>query len=380
MGHTVEDLQTLAAVRDPHAAAISVYVDLDPSLTPTPDDIQTRTSSVVDRARQQAPDGLSHDDKLAFEAAIERIEEALTDLPSSDDGVRTRSLTVFARGEDVFEADAIPRPLEDESVVGEVFSLRQLADAASRAEEAVLLLTSRELGRLWLYRGGRLYDVFDDEEDVENRHKKGGWAQANLQRWVDGTAERHIEEVVRHLEQIYDRIGRPPVIISASEENAAIVRGHMNQEVDGRVIGQIGNVRDFDTAQLVEAIEEHLARVDADHEEELLERRRAQVGRAELLPSPDEVLAAVSDQRVEWLLLSPRLPNLGLHIARCPRCDRLSDRPGPCPLDGEQMRPDPHGLDFAVATVLQQGGSVWQVSDPVEELDENRGIGVIIRF
>jgi peptide chain release factor subunit 1 len=377
---TTDELQTLAGVRDEHAAAISVYLDLDPSLTPKPDDIQTRTGSVTDRARQQRPDDLPHEEKLAFDAAIARIEETLVDRPSWDSGVHTHGLAVFARGEDVFHTEAITRALEDEAIVGEVFSLRQLALATSRADEALVLLASRELGRLWLLRSGRLFDVFNDEEEIENRHKKGGWAQANLQRWVDGSAERHIKEVVEHLEHVYDRLGRPPIVISASEENATLVRDHMSQETAERVIGEIGNVRDFDTAQLLEAIDEHLRRADAAHEEELLERRRAQVGRAEILPSPDEALAAISDQRVEWLLLSPRLPNLGLRIFRCPRCDRLADAPGPCPLDGEQMRRDPQGLDFAVAKTLLQGGSVWQLDEPGEELDENRGIGVIIRF
>jgi len=380
MALSTDELQTLAGVRDPHAAAITVYLDLDPSVTSKPDDIQTRTGSVVDRARQQRPDGLSHEEKLAFDEAVERIEETLADRPSWDNGVHTHGLSVFAHGSDVFKTEAIPRELEDDAVVGEIFSLRQLAAAESRADEALVLLTSRELGRLWLLRGGRLFDVFNDEEDIENRHKKGGWAQANLQRWVDGTAERHIKDVVEHLERVHDRIGRPPIVISATEENAAVVRGAMSQETAARVIGEIGNVRDYDTARLVDAIEEHLRRLDAEHEADLLERRRAQVGRAEILPSPDDALAAISDQRVEWLLLSPRLPNLGLHIARCPRCDRLSDRPGPCPLDGEQMRPDPHGVDFAVAKTLLQGGRVWQLDDPVEELDTNRGIGVVLRF
>ncbi|MDX6593353.1 MAG: hypothetical protein QOJ13_2549 [Gaiellales bacterium] len=377
---TTDELQTLAGVRDEHAAAISVYLDLDPSLTPKPDDIQTRTGSVVDRARQQRPDDLPHDEKLAFDAALDRIKETLVDRPTWETGAHTHGVSVFARGEDVFHSEAVFRALEDDAVVGEIFSLRQLAIAASRADDALVLLASRELGRLWLLRDGRLFDVFNDEEEIENRHKRGGWAQANLQRWIDGTAERHIKDVVEHLEHIYDRLGRPPILISASEENATVVRDHMTQETSERVIGQIGNARDYDTAQLVEAIVEHLRRVDSERQEELLERRRAQVGRAEILPSPDEVLAAISDQRVEWLLLSPRLPNLGLRIYRCPRCDRLTDAPGQCPLDGERMLRDPHGLDFAVGKTLLQGGSVWQLHDPVEELDENRGIGVIIRF
>lgn len=377
---TINELQNLAAVRDEHGAAISVYLDLDPSLTPTPDDLQSRVGSVVDRAQQQEPAGLPHDEKRAFGAAVTRIEETLVDRPAWDNGVRTHGICVFARGEDVFDAETIPHPLEDDAVVGEIFSLRQLAAAASRSSEAVVLLASRELGRLWLLRDGRLFDVFNDEEEIENRHKRGGWAQANLQRWIDGTAERHLKDVVEHLEHVYDRIGRPPIILSATEENATVVRGHMTQDVAERVIGQIGNARDFDTQQLMETAEQHLRRLDADRQEELLERRRAQVGRAEILPSPDEALAAISDQRVEWLLLSPRFPNLGLHIFRCPRCDRLSDSPGQCPLDGDQMLLDPHGIDHAVSKTLLNGGSVWELDDPIAELDENRGIGVIIRF
>src|SRR4051794_31595113 len=42
-------LQTLAEVNDEDAAAISVYLDLDPSVTATPADIASRVRSAVDR-------------------------------------------------------------------------------------------------------------------------------------------------------------------------------------------------------------------------------------------------------------------------------------------------------------------------------------------
>jgi hypothetical protein len=76
----------------------------------------------------------------------------------------------------------------------------------------------------------------------------------NLQRWVDRAAELHLAEVARLVDQVHDDAGRPPIVIAATDENAAIVRRHLGRQAADAVIGQIGNARDMGEQQLLEEL------------------------------------------------------------------------------------------------------------------------------
>jgi hypothetical protein len=379
MARTATDtLQDLAGFQAAGGGAISVYLDLDPSVTPEPRALQSRVRSAVHAAATARPDDASHEARISFDTALRRIEDALSagDVRA---GGRTRGLALFARGDDVFEQRRLGHGVPDRAVVGRRFALLPLAASATRSADVVLLLASRELGHAWLVRDGELAEVFRQHDSIENRHRQGGWAQDLLQRYTDMQAEKHLEEVAERLERVYEPLGRPPIVVAATEDNAAVVLDRLGQEARAGVIGRIAHVRDLDAGELVEQVERLLHERDCERERELLERYRAQVGRGESDDrSADAALAAISDGRVEWLLVS-RAPTV--EVFECPACGRLAGTAGPCPFDSTPMRRADEGIEAAVSRTLLAGGSVWQLVDvDRDDLDEGAGIGVITRF
>ena len=90
---TTAALRELAAFRSAKGRAISLYVALDPSAAINPGDVQTRAHSLLSEARSEVDaDGLSHDQREAFKADLERIDEFFHGLDR--DGVR--GMAVFA--------------------------------------------------------------------------------------------------------------------------------------------------------------------------------------------------------------------------------------------------------------------------------------------
>ncbi len=105
-------MSTLAAVgqarrlidHKPDRPLISLYVDLDPERFATPPARAAQIRSLIDEARREveAQDGLSHDDRIALRADVERIDEFLSSPEAPFKGAR--GLAVFCSGQlDLFE-------------------------------------------------------------------------------------------------------------------------------------------------------------------------------------------------------------------------------------------------------------------------------------
>src|SRR6266540_6845026 len=73
---TWEGLSGLASFRARNGAAISMYLDLDPHVSPTPGDVAQRAHAVIDEVARQAEaaqSDLTHDQRVALQADIDTI-------------------------------------------------------------------------------------------------------------------------------------------------------------------------------------------------------------------------------------------------------------------------------------------------------------------
>src|SRR5947209_3311182 len=368
-------LTSLAELRDDEETAVSVYLDLDPAVTRTRSDLDSRIRSAVDRLHDAAPE--DGDARRRFQAAVEQLETFLTDNDLRGEG-HVHGAALFAHGAETFAARPLWRSAGEDVHVGHRFALRRLAAADSRTDEALLLIAGRELGRVALFRDGRLFQLLDADEDVENRHSQGGWAQSKLQRYTDQQAEQHIKHVVEIVERVHARLDRPPLVVAATEENASLVMDQLGQETAAALIGTLANARDMGEAELLDALAQQAHAHGPGREDELLERWAAQRGRDEAEELLDWALAAVSDARVETLLVAPGAEP---DIFRCPQCGRLSDHAQVCPVDGSFIQGDPDGIEAVVAETILHGGLVWELLDvDRRDLDPVGGVGVIVRF
>ena len=76
MANTVtwDALRQLATFRAEKGAAISLFVDLDPSVSPTPGQAQTRVHSLLDEGEKHSDGGKqTHEQRLGLKADFERI-------------------------------------------------------------------------------------------------------------------------------------------------------------------------------------------------------------------------------------------------------------------------------------------------------------------
>lgn len=375
---TWDELRDLAGFAANEGLAISLYLDLDPSVAPTAAELETRLNSLLDEGGKQAgafERELSHHQRIALRADFDRIR-TWCDVEFERDGAR--GLAIFCAGlDELWRPLPLTETVPDRITLGEQLSLAPLAPLVGRGEGALVVMVSREQGRIYRLQAGRLVDVADHFDEQLRRHDQGGWAQARMQRHVDEHALEHLRRVAGEVDRLVRAAGRPPLVVFAADEFRAEFGELLSRETRGALAGTAHAEAHASPAELLEAALPVLERWREGREAEILERWRAEAGRnGRASAGWEETLAAASDARVEMLLFQE---GTGRPVRRCPRCGRLSVDAERCPLDGAATTEFEDGLDLLVHMTLAHGGKSWAVRHR-QDLDPVEGVGALLRF
>ena len=380
MAETVswDGLRELAEFRAEKGCAISLYVDLDPSTTPTAGDAATRISALLNDGERHSEDSnrdLTHDQRIALKSDFERIREWFANEFDRDGA---HGLAVFTAGLDnMWQPRALIESVPDRVHVGREFHLAPLVPLVGRGDGALVAVVGRERGELFRLRAGRLDEVVDRSDEVPGRHDQGGWSQARFQRHIEKLVAEHLKEVAEDIDRRVRRMPSPKLIIVSSEEARSEFEEVLSTEAQNAVVGWTTAEAHASAQDLLELTSPILEEARANEEAAVIERWREGAGRGERAASGwAETLEAASDARVDVLLYQDGAE----HDAwRCPACGRLSASGGRCPLDGTETERREDGLDLAVHQTVAHGGTVWAVTAH-EDLAPTEGVGALLRY
>jgi peptide chain release factor subunit 1 len=371
-----DSLRELAAFQAQQGCAISLYLDLDPSISPTAGDVQSRVNSLLDELREDAEGrGLTHTQREGLKADIDRIRRYL-EQEFSREGAH--GLAIFCAGLDNFwKPLALTDSVPDAAEVGREFYLAPLVPLVGRGEGAIIAVVSREQGKLYRLNGGRLQELADRTVDLPyRRHDQGGWSQANYQRHIEGLVRDHLRAVAEELERQVRRLGRPRVVVVCSEDTKAEIAELLPSEARAAVVGWTHAEAHAKPSELLALVRPVLEEWREREERTAVERWREEAGRNGRAASGwEQTLEAASDGRVEVLLYEDGTEH---RAWRCPECGRAAVNGGNCPLDGTRMEEQEHGLDLAVHQTLGHGGKACALR--VKDLEPVEGIAALLRY
>src|SRR6188472_904637 len=235
---TWDELRDLARFEAEKGCAISLYLDLDPRVTPTPAGAATRLHSLLDEAAKG--DGanrreLTHDQRAGLKADFARIRDFYAGEFSRDGA---RGLAIFSSGPDnIWRTLPLTEAVPDEVKVNRRLYLAPLVPLVGRGEGALVVVVGREQGRFYRLRGGRLEDFADHTEAAPGRHDQGGWSQSRYQRHIETLVQEHLRDVAEALDRLVRRLGTVQVVVIASEESRAEFEEMLSHEVRAAISG-----------------------------------------------------------------------------------------------------------------------------------------------
>jgi peptide chain release factor subunit 1 len=372
-----DGLRELAGFRAEKGCAISVYVDLDPSVAPTAGDAASRVNSLIHDGEMQAEAAqeLTHKQREALRNDLGRIRDFFT-RDFDRDG--SRAAAVFVDGLDnAWRTLPLADPVDDKIAVGREFYLAPLVPLVGRGDGALIAVVGRERGMVYILRAGRLDELLDQFDETPGRHDQGGWSQARYQRHIEKLAADHLRRVGEQLDRQVRRLQSPRIVVVATEETRAELEDVLSHEVRKAIVGWAQAEAHATPAELLATARPILEDWHAKQEAEAVERWREEEGRgARATAGWPATLEAASDARVELLLFEEGADR---PVWQCPRDGRVSAEGGPCPLDGTQMEQRPDGLNLAVHQTLAHGGSVLSLRHQ-HDLEPVEGIGALLRY
>lgn len=373
---TSNRLRDLAGFRSETGCAITLYLNLDPGVTPTAADVDSRVNSLLSDAEKRVEarrDALSHDERAGLAGDLERIR-SFFDTDFARDGAQ--GFAVFASGE-AFETLALAYPVEDAVEIGRAFYLAPLAPLVGRGDGALVAHVGRERGHVYRLRAGRLEEVADLTEEQPGRHDQGGWSQARYQRHIENLVGEHLRDVGAELDRAVRRLRVPKVVVVGAEETRSEFVATLTQETKSAIVGATEAEAHANANDLLELVQPLLDEAHAADEAEALERWREEAGKdARATTGWQATLEAASDARVE-LLLYEEGADRPAH--ECPRCGRAAVDAGSCPLDGTPLEPRDSAFDLAVHQTLAHGGSLLAVRHH-GDLGPVEGVGALLRY
>ena len=375
---TWDRLRELARFRAQNGCAISLYLDLDPSVTPTPGDAATRVNALIDEVERseaaRRPD-LTHEQKQGVRKDVERLR---TFFENEFDREGSHGFAVFSANLDnLWRPLALSERVPDVVKVGRSLYLAPLVPLVGRGEGALVAVVSRERGDVYRLRASRLEEVAEHFQDQPGRHDQGGWSQARYQRHIEKLVHDHLKEVAETLDRQVREQGGPPLVVVASEETRAELEETLSHEVKKAIVGWTSADAHAGPAELLEDVQPLLESQHGEQETGAVERWKEEAGRnARAAAGWGPTLEAASDGRVELLLFQNGTDRPAWE---CPACGRVASEGGACPLDGTQMEERKDGLDLAVHQTLAHGGTVLALSQR-QDLEPVEGIGALLRF
>ena len=371
-------VRSLAAFRAERGLAVSCFLDLDPSVVPTPHELRAHVGSLVGEARRVAEEAsgtLAHGDSQQLQRDVERIGSF---LENELDRAGAHGIALFVSGaEDMWEEILLPRPVSDALHLGRSFVLAPLLESLERDREIVLAAVGRDRGTIWRSRGGQATVVEDRSRDGQGQHDQGGWSQSRYQRSVDREALGHMKDVAEAIGELVPQGSDTLLVVACAQEQRTTFEELLEPHVRDAMLGWA----DVEAHADVDAIQPHGERLLderlASEREQLLESWREERGQrsGRAAASWEEALAAAWDGRVDSVLVDGR----SREAWECPACGRGSPEAGTCVVDETRLEPARGGaLELVIRGTLLHGGSVGFLPD--EQLDETHGVAALLRY
>jgi len=362
-----EHIRELAELRPQSGKVLSLYLDLDPSRFATADARASAVTSLVDEAHGlvEASDA-SREEGKAMREDLERAHDFLTTEDYADDA---RAIALFCCAPaGLFRVERLGHQVETGAYVDDRPHVEPLVEGADDADWGVLLV-DRRYARLLRGSQEGLHELGKLTGDSHGSHTHGT---------VSEELKEHLDRTAEGMRVALRRRPFTALLLGGNRELLGLAEERLPGELRGLVAGRIeldvqstGPDSVLETARA--AMEEHETR----RLETELDRLRTGSAHGTGALGLEDVLAALTEQRVEILLMEERFAAAGVE---CPQCGWLgTEGREECPADGSPLERRDDVVEPAVRRAVEQSAAVMRVRDR-DDLRPFGGIAAVLRF
>jgi peptide chain release factor subunit 1 len=386
---TTDRLRELAETRSATGKVLSVFINLDPREFATPPARATEISSVLDEASRAIRDldGLTHDERAALKADVERVEAALA---NGTDTEGARALAVFAsEPAGLFEILKLPRPVEHKVAIGDTPCVEPLARIGT-GELWWLVLVDRRHARLLSGTVDGVVEVWRADDPISGVRQQAGFSQSRDQqtgggedramRGIEKDVDDHFRRVGEELRKRLARVRVAGILLGGPVEAVARFEGLLHADVRKRLNGRFDSeVWTSSADDVLKAARGTLEELTTARDDELLSKVDEGLGTGgRAVAGLSDVLTAAHERRIDTLVIEEGFTAKGV---RCPQCGWLGvSAGGQCPADGTMTEMVDNVVEAAVGRAFGQDARVRYLpaGDAIRKVKGS--IAAVLRF
>ena len=364
---TVEAIRSLAAFAGGDRPVVSLYLDIDGKRWPKYKDCEARAERLVRGAI---------DANANHSSAADDLRKVESFVRGGVDRSTTRGLAVFASG-DLFEVFELPVAVRDQLVVNKTPHVHQLEAVLATHERFAVLLTDRQRTRMFVFELGRLVDR-SERFDALPRHDDdaGGKDRRHDRHKLETAAHQHLKNAAKVAFEVFQAHPFDHLVVAAADDIAGELESDLHPYLRDRIAARIHLPIAASDAEICAAAINVEERIERQREADLVERLRSAANTSGGVTGLPDVLAAVSDKRVDVLVVSDGYLEPGWS---CGSCGRLAPRGPACPSCSAAMSREDDVVERAIADAMLQGSTV-KVCVGNADLDVLGRVGALLRF
>jgi peptide chain release factor subunit 1 len=266
-------------------------------------------------------------------------------------------------------------PVRNRVTVNQSPQVRQLEALLDDYERFGVLLVDRQRTRLFVFEMGLLVDKSEQLEQLPRHEDEGDVERDQVRDHVAAHAHQHLRRAAQLAFHVHQQQPLDHLIISAPDEVRPELERELHSYLRDRIAARLTlsvSARDEDIRQAALGVEQQLR---LDRHAALIARLREANGR-QGVTGLDDVLAALTDKRVETLLVSDDFEAPGWE---CRSCGVLASAGQLCRQCGAVVEPVDDVVEAAIEQAVLQKCRVVVFSGDAD-LDVMGRIGALLRF
>ena len=365
---TQEAIRSLAGFKGDEGSVVSLYLDVDGRRHVRPKDYEVHLDQLLRQAKEQANGSTPTDD-------LQRIE---SHVKGGIDRSHTRGLVIFScMPKGLWQVIELPVPVRNQIVVNQTPQVKQLEAIVESHKSFGVLLADKQRARMFVFSMGELVDRNELFDQLPRHDDDGGnWDKDHVRDHSAAIAHQHLRRAAQVAFSVYQEHPFDHLIVGAPDEIAHELERDLHSYLRDRIAARVTLATNASEATITAAAFEVEERIEREIEAAVVDRLREANGTSGAVVGLEGVARALSERRVDTLLVSDGYEAQGW---RCEGCAIIAVRGPACRQCSQPMTKVEDLVEEAVEQTLTHSGHVV-VCTANPDLDVLGRIGALLRY
>jgi peptide chain release factor subunit 1 len=310
---------------------------------------------------------------------IQKDSEKILKFVNYDFDEKSSGLAIFSStGLGLWQVYPLPKRIKGRFVVDSDPYTRPLVRFFDENEKYFIVIVDRKKARLFSMYTGMLNERKEVYDEVQGRHKKGGWSQARFQRHIDNQAAKHFQNVSTVLYGIFKKEKFDHLIIGGPPEARMSFKNIIHSSLQRIVVNELERGIDEPLSEIQDSIRKVVTAFEDRQSGEYLKTLSDRLGKKQLAVSGlEDTVKMLQQARVHTLIVKEDLMLPGL---KCGDCETpFMESMDTCSFCGKKVVKAPDIIDEIIEKTRELNGEVKFIKKS-EELDKLGGIAALLRW